>query len=186
MLGLPIRDGDDPNSSADANTLQAQFGDFLVNNQADFEKVFGTAYGDFSTEFPNSSSPFTITGKSGSKIPIGTRIILMPIKGTTGDSLASGGAGIGDDGTNTWDGRPAYVLKNAIQLSNFVTIIGTGNPNVIKDDSSANEDDIKFYTEETGTGQQTVTGVATDTFTVGDDDYVAEWNESDDSGYVRW
>ena len=142
---------------------------YKINTQSDLEKLLGDSYGAYKFDGDVSNPVATANGGSACKIPPNTIIIINPIQGTLGNSLSAGGAGIGDDGTNTFNGRPAYVLKNAIELSDNVVIIGFNQEDtiIIKDDSSANQDDIKFYN--TYKNQETITDVdGNTTFTSAD------------------
>jgi len=145
---------------------------YKVTTQTEFEELFGDSYGGYYFNNDSSGSPSGITnGGDVCKIPENTTIILNPIQGTVDNSLTSGGAGIGDNGSNVYNGRPAYVLKNAIELSDNVTIKGFNEADivVIKDDSlsAAQEDSIRFYN--THNGQDTSVTASGSTFTnVGD------------------
>lgn len=157
---------------------------YIVNTQEDFEQLFGSSYGAYKFNNESSNPVATVLSGSACMIPSNTTIILNPIQGTTGDSLTASGAGIGDDGTNTFNGRPAYVLKNAIQVGDRVSIFGHNFEDtiVIKNDAdNTNEDLLKFYTEEKGSSAVSVASGAT--FTVADSssfevgDYVIHDND---------
>lgn len=118
----------------------------FIRTQTEFEKFFGKSFGDITAAWFVEN----VAGKSfnGVKIPKDTNVFMSPIAGTLADSVNAGGAGIGDDGTNVYNGNPAYVLKNAVELSSGVKINGAGFEivNIIKNDAdNTNEGKIKFY-----------------------------------------
>jgi hypothetical protein len=137
--------------------LLEKFGNnvYIINTQKDFEKLFGNSYGSYRFDGISSNPLASRNGGNACKIPANTTIILNPIKGTTGNSLTAGGNEIGDDGSNVFNGRPAYVMKNGIELSKNVHIIGFNQDDtiIIKDDSdNTNEDNIRFLSP--GVGQE--------------------------------
>ena len=121
-----------------------------IHTQADFEFYFGDSFADAGAAWFGANIGGQVFG--GARIPARTTIRLHPISGTVGDSLGAPAAGKGDDGTNTFNGRPAYVLKSAVEISEGVRFIGD-NPEdciIIFDDSdNVNEDEIVFWTNST-------------------------------------
>jgi hypothetical protein len=141
----------------------AVFGDIIsISTQLDFEKYFGKSYGDVTCQWHD-------VGLGYAKIPANTIIFLSPIAGNIRDSLVSPGDGWGDDGTNSYNSRPAFVLKNRIALSDNVVIKGFNENDVvvIRDDSDdTNEDNIKFCSDYKA--QSAISGVTDNDFTVAD------------------
>ncbi len=68
-------------------------------------------------------------------IPANTTITLSPIQGTGADIANGASGGTGDNPENTCNGRPAYILKNSLVLSQNVHIIGFNQEDtlVVKD-----------------------------------------------------
>ncbi|GLS27368.1 phage tail protein [Marinibactrum halimedae] len=62
---------------------------------------------------------------SDTVIPANLTIVLSPIQQTTEGDLSNGAwGGMGDEPQNTFNGRPAYILKNPVFIKSNVTIIG--------------------------------------------------------------
>jgi hypothetical protein len=136
-----------------------EYYDYVIQTQEDFEELFGSSWGD-------TGATFWDAGLSAMVIPEGTTILLKPITGNLGSSWT---AGYGDDGTNTFNGEAAYILRNKVYLSDNVVIHGLNQDTciIIKNDGdNTNEDDIKFYS--TYKAQTAVGGVSTNDFTVTD------------------
>ena len=68
-------------------------------------------------------------------IPANMTITLSPIQGVSNDIADGAAGGTGDNPENTFNGRPAYILKNSIVLSENVNIIGFNQEDtvVVKD-----------------------------------------------------
>ena len=124
---------------------------YTINTQEQFEKLFGSSYGAYRFNGDISNPLGTNNGGDVCKIPENTTIVINPIRGVVGQTAGAGiGAegGTGDNWYNTYNGRPAYVLKNAIELSSNVTIIGfnVSDTIIIKNqDDLTNRANIKFY-----------------------------------------
>lgn len=105
-----------------------------IHTQAEFDQVFNQG--------------------ENTEIPANTTIALSPIQGTGTDIANGATGGTGDNPENTYNGRPAYILKNSILLSENVHIIGFNQEDtlVVKD---AAETKIKLQ----GAAGAPVTGV---------------------------
>ena len=72
---------------------------------------------------------------NNTQIPRNATIVLSPIQNTTpeqSDNLVNGASGgMGDDAHNTYNGRPAYILKNSLLLNSRVNIIGFNQDDTI-------------------------------------------------------
>lgn len=86
-----------------------------IHTQAEFDQVFNRG--------------------ENTEIPANTTIALSPIQGTGTDIANGASGGTGDNPENTYNGRPAYILKNSIVLSQNVHIIGFNQEDtlVVKD-----------------------------------------------------
>jgi len=117
QLAMPIaRD----NLLVGENTLK-------IHTQAEFDQVFNRG--------------------ENTEIPANTTIALSPIQHTDEEALTNGAAGgLGDGPHHSYNGRPAYILKNSILLSENVHIIGFNQEDtlVVKD---AAETKIKIQGE---------------------------------------
>ncbi|ROS05674.1 tail-collar fiber protein [Sinobacterium caligoides] len=72
-----------------------------------------------------------------------TTIVLSPIQGTKEGEISCGAwGGVGDEAHNSYNGRPAYILKNSIVLRSGVCIIGFNPYDTVVIKSSA---DIKVF-----------------------------------------
>jgi len=99
-----------------------------IRNQVEFEYYFGRFYGDTEAAWYIKELPEFGAGFPGVRIPANTIIYLSPIEGPVGDGTTPGE---GVTGAHTWNGKPGYILRNAVDCSegNFA-IIGTGNDQV--------------------------------------------------------
>lgn len=99
-----------------------------INTQSNFEFYFGSNIQATNSFFPRE---VIASSKRGPRIPARTIVYLHPITGRVGDSSASNVPGMGDNGTNTFNGKPAYVLKCPLILDTGVKIIGDSEDAVI-------------------------------------------------------
>jgi len=137
----------------------------FISTQIQFEKYFGKSFEDKTAAWFVE----TLSGQTygGVRIPEGTMVFLSPIIGTLDDSVGAGGDGIGDDGTNVYNGKSAYVLKNAVALSDNVSIIGAGIDSVfiIRDETdAANRKKFKFHSFSDNQQVTTLAPTASGTF----------------------
>jgi hypothetical protein len=98
--------------SIDYNNIASELGVWSgsdvvhIQTQRAFEDIFGVGAGQV-------------------QIDPGTTIILSPIQGVINGDLATGAwGGMGDEAQHTFNGNPAYILKNSVKLQSNVTIIG--------------------------------------------------------------
>jgi len=132
-----------------------------ISTQSQFETYFGSSWDDTDAEWYSSTGTITI--------PANTTIFLSPIDPAdtaninTADQYTAGKAA---NGANTYNGLPAYILRNKVYLSNNVKILGSNQDTttIIKNDGDdTNEEDIKFYA--THRGQDSGVGTSGSTFT---------------------
>jgi hypothetical protein len=84
-----------------------------IHTQAEFESVFGD-------------------GTSVVVIPANSTILLSPLQQVeTGNIKKGAWGGIGDNDENTFNGSPAYILKNEVQLNSHTSITGFNTQNTI-------------------------------------------------------
>jgi len=92
-----------------------------IHTQAEFDRIF------------NQGEDTEITEN--------TTIILNPIQNTIEDNFANGAwGGKGNEPHNTFNGRPAYILKNRVQINSNVSILGFNQEDtlVIKGNANVN------------------------------------------------
>jgi hypothetical protein len=125
-----------------------------ISSQESFDYYFGSRWRvDGGSEWYSSSNSYYSQTVDGVVIPENTTIILSPIGGNVAGNLDPTSEeypdGYGDAGTNVYNGKPAYVLKNKIYLSKNVVIQGYNDNDVIiikNDADNTNETNIGFYT----------------------------------------
>ena len=105
-----------------------------IHTQAEFDRIFNQG--------------------EDSIIPANTTITLSPIQGTDTEIANGASGGTGDNPENTYNGRPAYLLKNSIVLSENVHIIGFNQEDTLVAKDKA-ETKIKLQ----GAAEAPVTGV---------------------------
>ena len=95
-------------------------------------------------------------------ITANTTIVLSPIQACETGNLAKGAwGGTGDNPENTFNGRPAYILKNAVTLNSNVIIIGFNQEDtvIVKDINATNAKQIAFNVVKSNEDGKMVSGI---------------------------
>ena len=132
-------------------------GSILIADQTEFEKYFGTG---------TETGSGTTVGGWVYNVAAGVITVTAPADTTVVVKPCLDGGVVG--AANVFNGVRAFVLKTRIQLSRGFNIIGFNNERtvIVRHQTSTFKSQIKFFSTYKTT--QTVTGVATNIFTVAD------------------